>query len=82
MIIDTGLSDFSKMCIATMKMYYSQQKNIIIYCKFLDFDSDAFKMILTLVSKLFDKETIPFEALRELMNLILQKLLQLIKHLT
>ena len=82
MIIDTGLSDFSKMCIATMKMYYSQQKNIIIYCKFLDFDSDTFKMILTLVSKLFDKETIPFEALRELMNLILQKLLQLIKHLT
>lgn len=82
MIIDTGLSDFCKVCIAAMKMYYSQQKNIIYYCKFQDFDSDAFINDLnTLVSKLFNKETIPFEALRELMNLILQKLLQLIKHL-
>ena len=84
MIIDTGYSDFCKMCIVAMKMHYSQQKNIIIYYyKFQDFDSDTFIDDLnTLVSKLFNKETIPFEALRELMNLILQKLVQLIRHLS
>ena len=33
MVIETGLSDFHKMCIAVMKIYYSKQKPSIIHCR-------------------------------------------------
>ena len=75
MVIKTGLSDFHKMCIPVMKMCYSKQKrSIIYYCKFQDFDNDAFiKDFKTLLSKSFNEETIPFQALRESVNATLEK---------
>ena len=43
MVIETGLSDFHKMCFTVMKMYHSKQKpSIIHYRKFKDFNNDAF----------------------------------------
>ena len=75
MVIETGLSDFHKMCITVMKMYYSKQKpSIIHYRKFKDFNNDAFiKDLKTLLSKSFNEETIPFQALRESVNVTLEK---------
>ena len=56
------LSDFHKMCIMVMKMYYSNQKRTIIYyCKFKDFNNDSFiKDLHTLLTKSFDEVAIPF----------------------
>lgn len=43
MVIETALSDFHKMCITVMKMYFNKQKpSIIDYRKFKDFDNDVF----------------------------------------
>ena len=73
MFIETGLSDFRKICITVMKMY-SKQKPIIHYRKFKDFNSDAFiKDFKTLLSESFNEETIPFQALRESVNAALEK---------
>ena len=75
MVIETGLSDFHKMCITVINMYYSKQKpSIIHYRKFKDFKNDAFiKDIKALLSKSFNEEAIPFQALRESVNAILEK---------
>ena len=75
MVIETGLSDFYKMCIAAMKMYYSKQKpSIIHYRKFKDFNNDSFiKDLKTVLSKSFNEEIIPFQALRESVNPTLEK---------
>ena len=75
MVIETGLSDFHKMCTTVMKMYHSKQKpSIIHYRKFKDFNNDAFKKDLkTLLSKSFNEETIPFQALRQSVNATLEK---------
>ena len=90
MVIETGLSDFHKMCITVINMYYSKQKpSIIHYRKFKDFKNDAFiKDIKALLSKSFNEEAIPFQALRESVNAILEKhasskarYTKLIKHL-
>ena len=63
MVIETGLSDFHKMCITVMKMYYSKQKPTIIhYRKFKDFNYDFFiKDLQTLLTKSFNEEAIPFK---------------------
>ena len=43
MFIETGLSDFRKMCIKVIKMYHSNQKpSVVHYCKFKDFNNDPF----------------------------------------
>ena len=69
MVIETGLPDFHKMCITVMKMYYSKQKPTIIhYGKFKDF-----KDLQTLLTKSFNEEAIPFQALRESVNVTLEK---------
>ena len=75
MVIETGLSDFHKMCITVMKMYYSKQKPTIIhYRKFKDFSNDLFmKDLQTLLTKSFNEEAIPFQALRESVNVTLKK---------
>ena len=75
MAIETGLSDFHKMCITVMKMYYSKQKPTIIhYRKFKDFNNDSFiKDLQTLLTKSFNEEAIPFQALRESVNVTLEK---------
>ena len=75
LVIETGLSDFRKMCITVMKMYYSKQKPAIIhYRKFKDFNNDCFiKDVQTLLTKSFNEEAIPFQALRELVNVTLEE---------
>ena len=74
MFIETGLSDFRKICITVMKMYSKQKPSIIHYRKFKDFNSDAFiKDFKTLLSESFNEETIPFQALRESVNAALEK---------
>ena len=67
MFVETGLSDFHKMCVAVMKMYYSKQKlSISYYRKFKDFNNDDFiKDLKTLLSKSFNEEAIPFQALSQ-----------------
>ena len=52
-----------------MKMCYSKQKPIVYYRKFKDFDNDALiKDLTTLLLKLFNEKTIPFQALGESVN--------------
>ena len=75
MVIKTRLSDFHKMCITVMKIYHSKQKpSIIHYRKSKDLNNDVFiKDLKTFLSKSFNEETIPFQALRESVNAILEK---------
>ena len=75
MVIETGLSDFPKMSITVMKMYYSKQKPTIIhYRKLKDFQNDSFiKDLQTVLTKSFNEEAIPFQALRESVNVTLEK---------
>ena len=58
-----------------MKMYYSKQKPTIIhYRKFKDFNNDSFiKDLQTPLTKSFNEEAIPFQSLRESMNVTLDK---------
>ena len=81
MVIETGLPDFHKMCIAVIKMYYSKHKpSTIHYRKFKDFNNDAFiKDFKRLLSKSFNEEIIPFQALRESVNKPLRNT-HLLKH--
>ena len=53
-----------------MKMFYSKQKpSIVYYRKFKDFDNDALiKDLTTLLLKLFNEKTIPFQVLGESVN--------------
>ena len=75
MVIETGLSDFHKMYIKVIKMYYCKQKpSIIHYRKFKDFNNDSFiKDLQTLLTKSFNEEPLPFQALRESVNVTLEK---------
>ena len=75
MVIETDLSDFLKICITAMKMYYSKQKSSIIhYRKFKDFNIESFiKDLQTLLTKSFNEEAIIFQALRESVNVTLEK---------
>ena len=56
-------------------MYYNKHKpSIIHFHKFKDFNNDAFiKDLKTLLSKSSNEETIPFQALRESVNVTLVK---------
>ena len=58
-----------------MKLYYNKQKpSIIYYRKFKDFNNDAFiKDLKTLLSESFNRETNPLQALRESVNVTLEK---------
>ena len=75
MVIETGLSDFHKMCITVMKKYYSKQKPFIIhYRKFKDFNNDSLiEDVQTLVTKSFNEQAISFQALRKSVNVTLEK---------
>ena len=57
MVVETGLSDFNKMCVTVMKTYYNKQKpSFVKYRKFKNFSNDAFlKDLKSLLSK-FDNE--------------------------
>ena len=56
-------------------MYYGKPKPTIIhYRKFKDFNNDSFiKDLQTLLTKSFNEEAIPFQALRESVNVTLEK---------
>ena len=58
------------MCLTVMKMFYSKQKpSIVYYRKFKDFENDALiKDLTTLLLKLFNEKTIPFQVLGESVN--------------
>ena len=58
-----------------MKLYYNKQKpSIIYYRQFKDFNNNAFiKDLKTLLSESFNEETIPLQALRESVNVTLEK---------
>ena len=75
MVIETGLSDFHKLFITVMKIYFSEQKpSIIYYRKFQDFNNHScIKDLQTLLTKLFNEEAIPFQTLKELVNVNLKK---------
>ena len=59
----------------SQNVYYNKRKpSIIHYRKFKDFNNDAFiKGLKTLLSKSSNEETIPFQALRESVNVTLVK---------
>ena len=61
MVIETGLSDFHKMSLTAMKVFYKKQKpNIITYRSYKHFDNEAF---LTDIQNHLSKE--PFQHLKE-----------------
>ena len=42
MVVETGLSDFHKMCVTFMKTCYNKQKRFIVkYCKFKNVSNDT-----------------------------------------
>ena len=74
-LFETGLSDFYKMSVTVMKMYYAKRKpSIVHYRKFKNFCSDSFiKDTELLLSKLCDKQNVPFKILKESVNITLDK---------
>ena len=75
MLFETGLSDFHKMSVTVMKMYYAKQKpSIVHYRKFKNFCNDSFiKDTELLLSKLCDQQNVPFKILKESVNITLDK---------
>ena len=74
-VFETGLSDFHKISVTVMKMYYTKQKpSIVHYCKFKNFCNDSFiKDTELLLSKLCDQQNVPFKILKESVNITLHK---------
>ena len=66
MVFKTGLSDFHKMSVTVIKMYYAKQKpSIVHYPKFKNFCNDSFiKHAELLLSKLCDQQIVPFKILK------------------
>ena len=75
MVFETGLSDFHKMCAAVMKMYYTKQKPSIVHNrKFKKVFNDSFiKDTELLLSKLCNQQNLPFNILKESVNITLDK---------
>ena len=65
-VFKTGLSDFHKMSVTVIKMYYAKQKpSIVHYPKFKNFCNDSFiKHAELLLSKLCDQQIVPFKILK------------------
>ena len=68
-------SDFHKMSVTIMKMYYAKQKpSIVHYRKFTNFCNDSIiKDTELLLSKLCDQQNVPFKILKESVNITLDK---------
>ena len=75
MVFETGLSDFHKMSVAVMKMYYAKQKLYIVhYRKFKNFCNDSFIKDTELpVSKLCNQQYVPLKILKTTVNITLEK---------
>ena len=63
-----------------MIIYSKQKPTIFHYRKFKDFNVSFIKDLQTLLSKSFNKETIPFQALRESANVTFKKQAPTKKH--
>ena len=74
-VFETGLSDFHKMSVTVMKMYYAKQKPYLVhYRKFKNFCNDSFiKDTELLLSKPCDQQNVPFKILKESVNITLDK---------
>ena len=74
-VFETGLSDFHKMSVTVMKMYYAKQKpSIVHYRTFKNVCNYSFiKDLELLLSKLCDQQNVPFKILKESVNVTLDK---------
>ena len=74
-LFETGWSDFHKMCVTVMKMYYAKRKpSIVHYRKFKNFCSDSFiKDTELLLSKVCDQQIVPFKILKQSVNVTLSQ---------
>ena len=74
-VFEAGLSDFHKMSVTVMRMYYVKQKPCIVhYRKFKNFCNDSFiKDTELLFSKLCDQQNVPFKILKESVNITLDR---------
>ena len=73
MTLETGLSDFHKMTISVMKIFYKKQKpNIIRYRNYKNFNNELF---INDVEELTSKynEPLNFESFKNIVDKILEK---------
>ena len=75
MVIETGLSDYLKLSVTVMKMYYTKQKpSIVHYRKFKNFCNDSFiKNIEIFLLKLCNQQNVQFKILQESVIIALEK---------
>ena len=75
MVFETGLSDFHKMSVAVMKMYYAKQMPSIVHCrKFKDLCNDSFIKDRELhLSMLCGQQNVPLKILKESVNITLDE---------
>ena len=74
-VVETGLSDFHKMCVTVMKMYHCQQRpSVITYRKFKDFSNIEFiKDPEEHLTKFEHFDSVPSNLFKENVNTILEK---------
>ena len=75
MVNGTGLSNFRKMCVTVMTMYYNKQKpSIVHYRKFQNFCNDTFtEDVKTATPKSHSEENVSFKTLKESVNVTLNR---------
>ena len=74
-VVETGLSDFRKMCVTVMKMYHCRQRpSVITYRKFKKFSNIEFMPDLEEhLTKFEHFDNIPSNLFKETVNIILEK---------
>ena len=74
-VVETGLSDFHKMCVTVMKMYHCRQRpSVITYRKFKSFSNIEFmKDLEEHLTKFEHFDNIPSNLFKETVNIILEK---------
>ena len=74
-VVETGLSDFHKMCVKVMKMYHCKQRpSVITYRKFKNFSNMEFmKDLEEHLTKFEHFNSIPSNLFKETVNTILEK---------
>ena len=74
-VVETGLSDFHKMCVTVMKMYHCRQRpSVITYRKFKNFSNIEFmKDLEEHLTKFEHFDNIPSNLFKETVNIILEK---------
>ena len=74
-VVETGLSDFHKMCVTVMKMYHCKQRpSVITYRKFKNVSNIEFmKDLEEHLTKFEHFDNIPSNLFKETVNIILEK---------